>query len=181
MCKAVSCAPCGTRTFLRRLCKVLTSVFCLFANCLLSAQGVSPEMSARAASTEPRPIAAANAVAARTVCTGLLGSCCAEQVTERRVCAFLLGRAAFTGLNVVLEDKSLACACNSKQTCLTIGHAAGVDQGVPVFALKLTCITPREDSIAAAIVVYKNFQAPLTRSGLLSTCYADKALRPIDA
>ena len=44
-------------------------------------------------------------------------------------------------------------------------------------ALKLTCITPREDSIAAAIVVCKNVQMQVaSQPGLLSTYYADKGL-----
>ena len=113
-----NCVP-ETRTFFKRFCNVLTSVFCLLANCLLSAQGVRPEMSARAASTEPKPIAAASAVAAKTVWIGLLDSCdCAEQLTERNVCVLLLGRAAFTGLNEDLEVRSLVCACNRKDNVL---------------------------------------------------------------
>jgi len=108
-----------TRTFFNRLCRVLTSVFCLFANCLLSAQGVKPEISAWAASTDPKPIAAARAVAARTVWMGLLGSCvCAEQLTERKVRADLLGRAALVGLNVDRDVRSLVCACNTVDNML---------------------------------------------------------------
>lgn len=119
----------GTRTFFNLFCRVLTSVFCLFANCLLSAQGVSPEMSARAASTEPKPIAAARAVAAKTVWIGLLASCdCAEQLTERNVCALLRGRAAFTGLNEDLEVRSLVCACTRNDSVFTPSHATISDQ-----------------------------------------------------
>ncbi len=119
----------GTRTFFNLFCKVLTSVFCLFANCLLSAQGVSPEMSARAASTEPKPIAAARAVAAKTVWIGLLASCdCAEQLTERSVCALLRGRAAFTGLKEDLEVRSLVCACTRNDSLCIPSHATIFDQ-----------------------------------------------------
>lgn len=121
----------GTRTFFNLFCKVLTSVFCLFANCLLSAQGVSPEMSARAASTEPKPIAAARAVAAKTVWIGLLASCdCAEQLTERSVCALLRGRAAFTGLNEDLEVRSLVCACTRNDSLCIPCHATIFDQTI---------------------------------------------------
>ena len=119
----------GTRTFFNLFCKVLTSVFCLFANCLLSAQGVSPEMSARAASTDPKPIAAARAVAAKTVWIGLLASCdWAEQLTERSVCGLLRGRAAFTGLNEDLEVRSLVCACTRNDSLLIPRHASTSDQ-----------------------------------------------------
>lgn len=43
---------------------MLISLFCFFRYCLLSEQGVSPEMSALASSTIPNPTNAANAAAA---------------------------------------------------------------------------------------------------------------------
>ena len=63
-------------TFPRRLVRALISFFSRLANCLLSLHGVRPEMSALAASTEPKAMAAARAAAATAFpsCSGARSS-----------------------------------------------------------------------------------------------------------
>lgn len=69
----------------------------------------------------------------------------------RTVCGALRGAAAFTGLKVDLDDKSLVCACIARTgSAYTSGLVAVLIVAAP--GPSPTCITPREDIMVAAIV-----------------------------
>ena len=97
-------------TFPRRLVRALTSFFCRLANCLLSLHGVRPEMSALAASTEPKARAAARAAAATAFpsCRGARSS--AEHDAARATFLRTTGTAR-RGLTEPLKATSCWGAC----------------------------------------------------------------------